>query len=74
MGWKFDFPWTEVYYLIKKIPTTDKYELEWNNTDNKGLYDLLVNQHDFSEQRVDSALEKLKKTVVGKQQKSLGDF
>ena len=27
----FGFSWEEVYYLIKKLPTTDKYELKWKN-------------------------------------------
>ncbi len=70
----FEFPWTEVYYLIKKIPTTDNYNLEWKDIDYDNLYELLVNQHDFSEQRVKSTLEKIKKSAAGKQQKSLGDF
>ena len=70
----FDFPWTEVYYLIKKIPTTDKYALEWKDIDYDNLYELLVNQHDFSEQRVKNTLEKLKKETKEKQQKSLGEF
>ena len=70
----FEVPWTEVYYLIKKIPTTDNYNLEWKDIDYDNLYELLVNQHDFSEQRVKSTLEKIKKSAAGKQQKSLGDF
>ena len=70
----FDFPWTEVYYLIKKIPTTDKYDLKWNDIENESLYKLLVDKYDFSEQRVKNTLEKLKKETSKKQQKSLGDF
>jgi len=70
----FDFPWTEVYYLIKKIPTTDKYDLKWNDIEHERLYGLLVDKHDFSEHRVKTTLEKLKIKTSGKQQKSLGDF
>ena len=70
----FDFPWTEVYYLIKKIPTTDNYKLGWSNIENQGLYNLLVDKHDFSEERVKNTLEKLKKETSNKQQRSLGDF
>ena len=29
----FDFDWEEVYYLIKKIPVTDDYELKWGDID-----------------------------------------
>jgi len=70
----FDFPWTDVYYLIKKIPTTDNYELRWNDIEDEKLYKLLVDKHDFSEQRVAKTLEKLKKETTNKPQKSLGDF
>ena len=70
----FDFPWTEVYYLIKKIPTTDNYKLKWNNIENERLYNLLVDKHDFSEQRVKNTSEKLKKETSNKQQRSLGEF
>jgi len=74
--WKdhFEFPWTKVYYSIKKIPTTNNYKLEWKNIDNDGLNKLLVDKHDFSKQRVEITLEKLKKATTENQQKSLGDF
>jgi len=70
----FDFEWTEVYYLIKKLPTTDNYELEWADINNEKIKKLLIDKHDFSEQRVANTLEKLKKESAGKQQRSLGDF
>jgi len=70
----FDFEWTEVYYLIKKIPTTDDYKLRWENIDDEGIFRLLVDEHDFSVERVKSTLEKLKRESAEKQQKSLGDF
>jgi len=70
----FDFPWTDVYHLIKKIPITDNYKLIWNEIDSKNLYKLLVDKHDFSEQKIKYTLEKLKQETTKKQQKSLGDF
>jgi len=70
----FDFSWEKVYNIIKKMPTTDSYKLEWEDINNEKLYELLVEQHDFSEQRVANTLEKLKKESTKKQQKSLGDF
>ncbi len=70
----FNYPWTDVYYLIKKMPTTNDYSLKWKSADINSLVDFLVKEHDFSEQRVKSALEKLDKEGKEKQQKSLGDF
>ena len=58
----FDFPWT------------DSYELEWKSADFDGIKEMLVGQHDFSEERVNPTLEKLKKESTKKQQRSLGDF
>ena len=70
----FEFPWTDVYYLIKKMPVTDDYELKWSSVDKEGLLKLLVSEHDFSEERVNTALEKFTKGAAKKQQKSLDDF
>ena len=70
----FDFEWTEVYYLIKKIPTTDSYELAWKNIESEMLLELLVDEHNFSEERVSSTLDKLKKETGQKHQRSLADF
>ena len=75
-GWdkNFDFPWTEVYYTIKKMPTTDNYELKWVVPDEKKLKELLVHEHDFSEERFGNTFKKLMKYKESKKQKGLGDF
>jgi flap endonuclease-1 len=70
----FDFEWAEVYDTIKKMPTTKDYKLEWNDINPEKIKEMLVDEHDFSEQRVLNTLEKLKKETSKKQQKSLGDF
>ncbi|MBW2979939.1 flap endonuclease-1 [Candidatus Woesearchaeota archaeon] len=74
--WKehFELPWTDVYYLFKKMPVTDDYKLEWKQPDWEKLSKLLVEEHDFSQARVNSAKEKLTKNKESKQQKGLGEF
>lgn len=67
----FNFPWTEVYSLIKNMPVTDNYEIVWKDIENEKLLKFLVDEHDFSEERVSSTLEKLKKSGG---QSSLMDF
>lgn len=37
------------------------YQLKWGNADQQGIVDFLCGEHDFSEERVLSAVEKLKK-------------
>jgi flap endonuclease-1 len=70
----FDFPWTEVFYTFKNMPTTDNYELEWKEIDENKIVKLLVEEHDFSAERVNSSLKKLLKENKSKKQKGLGDF
>lgn len=70
----FKFPWTDVFYLIKKIPVTDKYKLEWKGIDREKILKILVDKHDFSEERVNSTLKKLTEETEKKKQKGLGDF
>lgn len=72
--WNFEFPWTEVFYLIKKMPVTEDYELKWEPVDKDKVFKILVDKHDFSEERVESTLAKLLKENKKKQQKGLGDF
>lgn len=70
----FKFPWADVFYLIKKMPVTDKYKLKWKNIDRDKVMKILVDKHDFSEERVNNTLKKLLEENKKKQQKSLGDF
>ncbi len=70
----FDFDWKEVYYLIKKMKTTDDYVLKWGDIDKEKIKNLLVKKHDFSSERIDNTISKLLKNQKSKQQKGLKDF
>lgn len=69
-----DLSWQEVFDTIKKMQVTDKYDLEWKQINEKNLIRLLVEEHDFSEERVRSKLEKLKKVRSELNQKGLKQF
>lgn len=71
---RFEVPWTEVYNLIKNIPTTDDYSLKWTAHDDGRIRELLVEQHDFSSDRVAATLEKLEASKKAQAQKGLGEF
>ena len=73
-GENSQLPWTDIFYLIKKMPVTDKYQLKWKNIDKEKILKLLVDHHDFSEERVNSTINKLTKETEKKKQKGLGDF
>jgi flap endonuclease-1 len=69
---KPEFDWKKVYDIFKNMPTTDDYSLKWGKVDESKIRKLLVDEHDFSEDRVNKTLEKLRDS--GKSQKGLGDF
>ena len=75
--WKEFYPdldWKEVYNTIKDIPVTDDYKLEWKKIDEEVLIELLVNEHEFSLERVKSKLEKLNGVKDKLTQKGLSSF
>lgn len=67
----FTTPWQDIFNLIKTMPITDDYELKWKPIDKEKIMRILVDNHDFAEERVQSALEKLGSE---KEQKGLADF
>jgi flap endonuclease-1 len=73
-GKNFDFPWQEVFGTIKKMPTTDNYSLVQNKIDKERVVKLLVEEHDFSLERVENALDKLLHATKKRQQKGLADW
>jgi len=70
----FDFSWKEVYDLFENMPVTDDYELNWEKADEDEIRKILIEEYDFSEERVSSSLDKIGKSNEKKTQKSLGDF
>jgi flap endonuclease-1 len=70
----FECPWSEVFYLFKKMPVTDDFSLDWRMPDEAKIKEILVEQHNFSEERVNSSLSKLSKRKEAKKQKGLGEW
>ena len=70
----FLYPWTEVFYLFKKIPVIDDYDLSWKPIDRDKVYELLVEEHDFSRERVLGSFDKLIREKEKNTQKGLGEF
>jgi len=70
----FEFSWRDVFDLIKNMPVNNDYELKWEDIDERKIIKLLVDEHDFSEERVKSHIEGLIKNKQQKNQKGLGEF
>ena len=70
----FNFKWTDVFYTIKNMKVTNDYNLEWKPVNEKEVIKLLVEEHEFSEERVMKTIQDLNKNQGNRQQKGLGDF
>ncbi len=71
---KPEFDWEEIFGLFKKMPVEKKYRLEWKEPDEEKIKELLVEKHDFSPERVENTLEKLKKEFEKKKQTGLSKW
>jgi len=70
----YDLPWTDIFYLFKKMKVTNKYEIKFKTPDKQKIVKLLVDKHDFNVERVEKTLQPVLKERAKKQQKKLGDF
>ena len=60
---KHEFPVdpVKIYEYFLNPPVTEDYKLEWREPDEKKVFEILVEEHDFNPERVRNALERLKK-------------
>jgi len=70
---EFPHPVDEIKELFIKPRTTDDYVLEWSKPDVAGLLGFLCAEHNFSQQRVMSAVEKMQKGMEQKGEKTTLD-
>lgn len=69
-----DISWNEIFYLFKKMKVKESYSLDWKDIDVEEIKKILVDNHDFSEERVDSSIKDLVKERSKKSQTGLGDW
>jgi len=67
------FNWQEIFELFRKHDVTDE-EIIFPKINEEKIKQLLVEKHEFSEQRVEKQLDKLRDLEKRKKQKGLGDF
>ncbi len=69
-----EFDWKEIYEIFNNLPVEQNYKLKWNAVNEEEIEKILVDEHDFSEERVKSQLEKYNTENKQKNQKGLGEF
>lgn len=67
------FDWQEIFSLFYK-PNVEKADFEFKGFDENKIKEILVERHDFSEERVEKQIDKMKEFKNKNQQKSLGKW
>ena len=55
-------------------PTSEKYKIEWEQPDKDKLMEFMVEEHDFSQVRVENAVNRLVEAKKEGTQSRLGDW
>ncbi|MBI2545219.1 MAG: flap endonuclease-1 [Candidatus Aenigmarchaeota archaeon] len=71
--WESDVSAEEIYDFFVNPPTFDKYELKWNEPNKEKLINFMVDDHDFSMERIGKTIDKLMENSKSKQ-KGLGNW
>lgn len=64
----------EIFKLFKTMPVKKKVDLKWRAPDTDKVKELLIEEFEFSKNRVNTQLERLDSYIKARRQKSLGDF
>ncbi len=66
-----EFDWKEIYEIFTRMPVIKDYKLQWNNPNTEKIKKILIDKHDFNEERVEKTLSKLKNISKVKEQSGL---
>jgi flap endonuclease-1 len=72
--WEEDVGPEEVMKLFLEPQVTEKYEFRWKPPENEKLMKFMVDEHDFSRERVEKAVQKLQERFTSGTQSSLKGF
>jgi flap endonuclease-1 len=67
------FDWKEIFELFRKPDVSDS-EFEFGNINENRIRDILIERHNFSEERVNKQIDKLKEIKEKSKQKNLGKW
>ncbi len=57
--WKFDTGPEKIYEFFLNPPVKEEYEIEWKEPNKEKIMKILVDEHDFSEDRIEKGVDRL---------------
>jgi len=71
---KADFDWKKIYATFKNMPIIKNYRLTWKAPDTDKIIKLLVDKHEFNEERVQKNIDRILNIKKSSEQGSLTKF
>jgi flap endonuclease-1 len=72
--WKFDVSAKEIFNFFKNPPVTKKYDIKWKEPNSEKIFEFMVDEHDFSSERVEKVVKKLQESFTKGKQTTLGGW
>jgi flap endonuclease-1 len=69
-----DFDWQPIFHQFKSFKENYKGKINFDNFNIEEIKKILIDEHQFSEERINSSLEKLRELEKSKKQKGLNEF
>lgn len=69
--WRGEVDAEEILDFFLKPPVTDKYKIEWEQPDREKIMEFMVDEHDFSRERIEKVVERLQQSFTSGRQSSL---
>lgn len=74
LEWNFDVPAEKIFDFFVNPPASDDYKVEWKQPNSEKIISFLVDEHDFSRDRIEKFAGKLIEAVSKGAQSSLGSW
>ena len=68
---KAEFDWKQIYAVFKSMPIMKNYQLKWNKVNQEKILKILVDKHEFNQERVEKGITRLLTTNTKQEQSSL---
>ncbi|GAG80693.1 unnamed protein product, partial [marine sediment metagenome] len=68
---EIDFDWKKIFEFFKKPSVTKKYSIKFDSMNEEALKEILVSKHEFGENRIKAAIDKVKAQKEAGKQKDL---
>lgn len=69
--WKGEVDAEEILDFFLKPPVTNKYKIEWEQPDREKIMEFMVDEHDFSRERIEKVVDRLQQSFTSGRQSSL---